>query len=72
MATNIREQVRKAIDSCGMSRYAISRATGVSEGMLSRFMSSETDMTLRTLDRLSAVIGVRLVIDRPKRRRKDR
>ena len=53
-----------------MTRYAISRATGASEGMLSRFRSGETDMTLGMLDRLATVIGVKVVVQKPRRWRK--
>lgn len=66
------DQVRDAIDGCGLSRYAISRATGVTQGALSRFMSGERDMTLRTLERIAPVIGVSLRSKRPRRQRKGR
>ena len=65
-ATDIGDQVRQAIENCGMSRATISRSTGVSEGMLSRFVHGETDMTLRTLARIAPVIGVRVIVKRPK------
>ena len=64
------DQVRRAIENCGMTRYAIAKASGLSEGGLSRFMAGQRDMNLRTLDKLAPVIGVRLVVDRPKSRRK--
>ncbi len=67
---NISDQVRAAINNCGLSRYAVSKITGVSEGMLSRFVAGQTDMTLRTLDRLASTIGVRVVVTQPKRRAK--
>ena len=66
------DQVRRAIENCGMTRYAIAKASGLSEGGLSRFMAGQRDMNLRTLDKLAPVIGVRLVVDRPKSRRKGR
>lgn len=62
-------QVRQAIDNCGMTRYAIAKATGVSEGALSRFMSGDRDMTLRTLERIALLIGVSLTVKRPKRKK---
>lgn len=64
---NYSDQVRHAIDQCGLSRYAISKATGITEGGLSRFMSGENDMTLRMLDRIAPVIGVSLKVSKPKR-----
>lgn len=62
-------QVRKAIDDTGMTMYALAKVSGVSQSMLSRFMRGERDLTLRTLDRLGPVIGVRLVVDRPTKHR---
>ena len=64
------DQVRQAIKQCGLTRYAISKQTGLTEGALSRFMSGQRDMTLRTLETIAQVIGVRLVVDRPRRRKK--
>jgi len=67
---NMSDTVRDAIEKCGMTRYAIAQRTGISEGALSRFMSGDRDMTLRTLERFAHIIGVRLVVSRPKMRRK--
>ncbi|MDP6151785.1 MAG: helix-turn-helix transcriptional regulator [Phycisphaeraceae bacterium] len=64
------DQVRQAIKQCGQTRYAISKQTGITEGALSRFMAGERDMTLRTLERIAPLIGVRLMVDRPRRRKK--
>ena len=63
----ISDEIRRAIKNCGASRYRISKATGVSEGMLSRFISRETDMSLRTLNRIAPIIGVRVIVKRPKK-----
>ena len=59
---NYSDQVRRAINQCGMSRYAISKASGVSQGMLSRFVAGEMDMTLRTLGRIAPFIGVDITV----------
>ena len=72
MSMNMADQVRKAIVNCGLTQYAIAKQTGISKGGLSRFTRGERDMNLRTLDKLVPVIGMRLVIDRPKRRKKGR
>jgi transcriptional regulator with XRE-family HTH domain len=68
--TSMSDQVRRAIENCGLTRYAIAKQTGITEGGLSRFMAGERDMTLRTLERIAPYIGVRLIVTRPKRRRK--
>ncbi len=68
MAT-MSDQIRQAIRQCGHSRYEISVKTGVSQGTLSRFLSGENDMTLRLLERIAPLIGAKLVVNAPKRKR---
>ena len=63
------EQVRQAIKESGLSRYRISRETGVPESVLSRFMSGES-MQTRTLDQLADLLGLRIVVKLPKTTRK--
>ncbi|MEA3368547.1 MAG: helix-turn-helix transcriptional regulator [Planctomycetota bacterium] len=64
----ISDQLRKIIKTCGHSRYAISHATGVDQGALSRFMVGESKLSLENIDRMAAFLGLRLTQD--KRRRK--
>jgi len=66
------DQVRQAIEHCGLTRYAIAKQTGITEGALSRFMAGERDMTLRTLERIAPVIGVSLKVTPPKKQHKTR
>ena len=66
MTTTLSDQVRKAIKGCGLSRYAISKQPGVSEAMLSKFMAKKNDLTLGTVNRMAPILGVRIVVDRPK------
>jgi transcriptional regulator with XRE-family HTH domain len=33
------DELRRAVDNCGMTRYRIAKTLGVSESLLSRFMS---------------------------------
>ena len=70
--TTMSDQVREAIKASGLTRYEIAKQSGVTEGALSRFMAGERDMTLRTLERIASLIGVRLTVSRPKCRRKGR
>ena len=65
--TAISDRVIRAIETCGMSRYALSKASGVSEGELCRVVAGQRSMTLRTLDRLAPFIGVRVTVKRPKK-----
>jgi transcriptional regulator with XRE-family HTH domain len=62
------EQLRKAIESCGISRYQIGKELGIDEATLSRFMGGERGLRMSVLDRLSVFLGVRIVIDKQARR----
>ena len=53
-------QIRQAVEDCGMSRYAISKATGIAESTLSRFMSGERGLPMRTLDLLADYLDLNL------------
>lgn len=64
---SMNDQVKQAVEQSGLTRYRICKLSGVSQGMLSRFMNGYTDMTLATLDRIAPVIGVSLVVRKPKR-----
>jgi ribosome-binding protein aMBF1 (putative translation factor) len=59
----ISDQLRRAIEQSGMSRYRISRETGINESVLSRFVHSETSLSLETVDSLCALLGARLVVE---------
>lgn len=70
--TTMSDRVREAIKTSGLTRYQIAKQSGVTEGALSRFVAGERDMTLRTLERIAPLIGVRLTVSRPRRRQKGR
>jgi transcriptional regulator with XRE-family HTH domain len=55
------DQLRRLIDDSGQTRYAIAKTTKISQGTLSRFMSGERGLPMKTLDRLAAHLGWRVV-----------
>jgi len=63
------DQVRRAVDASGLTRYRISKIAGLHESVLCRFMPGEIEITTGTLDRLADALGLDIVV-RPKRRRK--
>ncbi len=58
----ISEAVRRAVKESGLSVFALARASGVPQPVLSRFVRGERDITLGTLDKLA--IALRLEIRR--------
>lgn len=63
------DQLRKIIDSCGLSRYAIAKATGISQATLSKFALGDRGLPMKTLDRLGEYLGLEFVV-RTKKRKK--
>ncbi len=56
------EQIRRAVDDCGMTRYAISKATGIDNATLSRFASGERGLPMKTLDVLAEFLNLNIVV----------
>jgi len=54
-----------------MSRYELSKVSGVSQAVLSRFMASNRGMTTDTLDKLAPVLGLKITAQ-PKRSAKSK
>ena len=62
--TKLSDSVRKAIDECGESRYAIAKATGIDESALAKFYNGHRGITTDTLDRLAEYLELRIVMER--------
>lgn len=56
------EQLRMAIRESPKSLYQIGEESGVSRGVLSRFLAGERGITTDTLDRLAGVLNLQVVI----------
>ena len=66
------DQIRQAIEYCGRTRYAIWKATGISQETLSRFLSGERGLPMKTLDRLADYLELNIVTGRPRSKQKGR
>lgn len=58
----IYEQVQAAMEAEGMSAYKISMETGLSQGLLSRFLRGKSPLSLRALTLVLDVLGYELAI----------
>ncbi len=63
----VTDQLRRLIDSCGISRYELAKRTGVSESALSRFMAGERGLSAKALDKVGECLGWEVVTRGPKR-----
>jgi transcriptional regulator with XRE-family HTH domain len=54
------EQIRRAVDACGLSRYRICKDLGIAESTLSRFMSGQGGLSMEYLDRLAELLDLRI------------
>jgi transcriptional regulator with XRE-family HTH domain len=65
--TRLTDQLRQIIENCGQTRYAISKATGISEPTLARLVSGERFLSPDALDTLGEYLGLelRVAADKP-------
>ncbi len=61
------EQIRRAIESCGKTRYRLAKETGIDESLLSRFVRGKSNLSLKLVDKLAQNIGFSVQV--PKKRR---
>lgn len=56
------DQIRKAVDGSGESRYAICKAIAIDQGQLSRFMAGKMGLSMVKLDALANYLGLDIVV----------
>ena len=59
---SIHELVQSAMEAEGMSAYKISMETGLSQGLLSRFLRGQSPLSLRALILVLDALGYELTI----------
>jgi plasmid maintenance system antidote protein VapI len=57
---NIEAQLRDAIRNSGMTRYALAKLSGVTEGVLCQFVTNKRTVTMQTAAKLAVVLGMEL------------
>ena len=53
---SLSDQIRRAIDNSGMSRYAVCKAIGLSQSTMSRFMNGTGGLSVDMLDRIGDLL----------------
>jgi plasmid maintenance system antidote protein VapI len=59
--STVSDQLRRAIEESGLTRYEIWKRSGVDQGALSRFINNKQSLTLEMVDKLADVLGLELV-----------
>ncbi len=57
------EELRKAIEASGLTRYAIWQATRIDQGSLCKFMQGERGLGMDSIDKLADLLGLHIVSD---------
>jgi ribosome-binding protein aMBF1 (putative translation factor) len=60
MPPPLSEQIRVAIDASGMSRYRVCKEIGLSQSMMSRFMSGQAGLSMEVVDKLGEFLGLEI------------
>ena len=63
--TKLSDQVRRAVDESGLSRYRICKLIEISQPTMSRFMSGQCGLTMKNLDKLADLLGLNITVGQP-------
>ena len=55
------EQLRRAVERSELTRYQISKQTGIAQSILSRFVNQGAGLSMDSVDKLCECLGLRLV-----------
>lgn len=66
------DQLRREVEKSELTRYAISKRTGIAQSILSRFMNQGAGLSMDSIDKLCDCLGLGIVTEHegePKRKR---
>ncbi len=67
----VSDQLRKAIDDSGMTRYRIAQETGISETALALFYNGQRGLSMKALNALGEFLKLKITLGRrPDKKRK--
>ena len=66
------EQLRRAIERSDLTRYEISKRTGVAQSILSRFVNQGAGLSMDSINKLCECLGLRLVAEGRRKHKKGR
>ena len=66
------DEIRAAVESCGVTRYRISKLTDIDAAVLCRFVQGQVGLSMDSLDKLAECIGLHVVSKQKTRVKKGR
>lgn len=66
------DEIRRAVETSGKTRYRIAKESGVSAGQLSRLVNGERGMAVETIERLADYLGLKITIEPRNKTKKER
>lgn len=66
------DEIRRAVEASGKTRYRIAKESGVLAGQLSRLVNGERGMTVDTIERLADYLGLKITIEPKNKTKKER
>jgi transcriptional regulator with XRE-family HTH domain len=63
------DQIRRAVNASGLSRYRISKTLGIAESTMSRFMSGPGGLSMEYLDSLADLLDLNITAGKSRRKK---
>jgi len=58
------DQLRQAIDDCGLTRYEIAKQTGIDESALAKFYNGHRGLSMEALNALGEFLRLTIILGR--------
>jgi hypothetical protein len=71
LRVKLSEQVRRAVDVSGLSRYRICKTLKIAESTMSRFMAGKGGLSMEVLDNLADLLDLNISRGKRTKKRKD-
>jgi transcriptional regulator with XRE-family HTH domain len=62
--TKLTDQLRKAIEDCGLTRYEIAKQTGIDESALAKFFNGHRGLSMEALNALGKFLQLTITMGR--------
>ena len=66
------DQLRRAVERSNLTRYEISKRTGIAQSILSRFVNQGAGLSMESINKLCECLRLRLVVEDRRKKKKGR